>query len=419
MLDTVEVLAHEQYKKLLADTEKILDGLVKAETGDLTRAENARKLAEAKHEVSAHVKSTTPTTPTSGTTTIARSDGQTGGEALDAFFVLEDVEVRKKAFEDSVKAVDENKVVIPRGDVTLEVPIVTTDVVPQLLSLSRIKTEDFEQIGARIGNGETASLLREVLNIKVAEDGLHLASTPAKENVSATQLSMPAGSIRDQIVHAITGCDFIPSTPENLGGAKRLANAVIDGAGGEDNLVPELANTIDIVLGRIRNAYSDIEPKRTHTVTNSVFAPIRANYRPVIPNRHGPFSTSSAYSGWTKGLHPIVWFDSEPERAAANIQESDSEVEVWVRLESGDLPVAWRSGVYQPDFAVRTKNGKLWLLEVKADKDLDIQSVRQKKEAAEEWTRIVADNGYGDWTYRVIPQSQVDASNTFAQLTRR
>jgi len=94
-------------------------------------------------------------------------------------------------------------------------------------------------------------------------------------------------------------------------------------------------------------------------------------------------------------------------------------VEVWVRLESGDTPVTWRSGVYQPDFAVRTKNGKLWLLEVKADKDLDTQSVRQKKEAAEEWTRIVADSGFGNWTYRLIPQSQVEASNTFAQLTRR
>lgn len=48
MLDPVGVLANEQYKKLLADTDKIRDGLVRAECGYHSRTEAARKLAEAK-----------------------------------------------------------------------------------------------------------------------------------------------------------------------------------------------------------------------------------------------------------------------------------------------------------------------------------------------------------------------------------
>ena len=287
------------------------------------------------------------------------------------------------------------------------------------LNLTEMKSDRFERYGQQIGSGEAAALLREILNVEKNADGNYtLASKPGQLSLAAAQPTLPSGSVQDEIVTAILGSEFVPATAQNVSAANRLAKAMIEGAGDETRLVAELPAAIDIALGSIREFYNNLEPEFTNTVRMEDFKPIRANYRPVVTNRFADFSRSDAYSGWTKGLYPIAWFDSDPERACANILEGDDQVDVWVRLERGDTPVTWNAGVYQPDFYVRTTDGKNWMVEVKADKDLPLETVQRKKNAAEIWVNLVSDSGFGDWRYALIPESTVKNVNTFRQMCK-
>ncbi len=43
----------------------------------------------------------------------------------------------------------------------------------------------------------------------------------------------------------------------------------------------------------------------------------------------------------------MEWFDSEPERAVANMIDADEEIACWVRLHIKELPILWNSGGQQ------------------------------------------------------------------------
>ena len=439
MLDTVEVLAHEQYKKLLEQTDRILEGLTREGKIDSKKAEAARKRAAAKRAAQeaeaqrdlAAAETQPGDEPTKGSaddpsTVEPLADAPQGasetGESADnpsEFFHLKDVEERKSEATQAAESIDSNKVIEPRSDCAVRLPVVTSEAKPKTLNLTEMKSDQFQRYGQQIGSGEAAALLREILNVKENPDGKYtLASKPGQLSLAAAQPTLPSGSVQDEIVTAILGSEFVPSTAQNVSAANRLAKAMIEGAGDETRLVAELPAAIDIALGGIREFYNNLEPEFTNTVRMEDFKPIRANYRPVVTNRFADFSRSDAYSGWSKGLYPIAWFDSEPERACANILEGDDQVDVWVRLERGDTPVSWNAGVYQPDFYVKSTDGKNWMVEVKADKDLPLETVQRKKNAAEIWVNLVSDSGFGDWRYALIPESTVKNVNTFRQMCK-
>ena len=123
----------------------------------------------------------------------------------------------------------------------------------------------------------------------------------------------------------------------------------------------------------------------------SDFAPRRSNTRQVTGNRLGPFAKNHAYEGWHRGLYALDWFDSEPERALANLVDDDKAVEVWVRLHTNELPSVWAADgrQYSADFIVVETSGDHWIVEVKADNQAATEGVQAKRLAAKRWTNIV------------------------------
>lgn len=466
MLDTVEVLAHEQYKKLLAETDKILEGLVSEGTVKQDRAEQARKRAEAKRAAQDYDKdqaaraaaeaaqaaaaaagaatedggteSSSPEDTTGETMPGERATGESepvdegsptrselvegtdehGNPVINDTAFIQEAESRKKDATDEADNIDHHKVIAARTDVSVEVPVVVGTLKPKTLVLSKLNSEPFEDLGRRVAAGEKAQLLREILGVEIdEEDQAHSAPRPA-EKIDASQLSLPPGSVLTELTNSVLYSDFVPSTTGNTGGAKRIAQAVIDGAGDEDALAPDLDMVKRMVNQVITRAAEDIEPEYNYDVSSQPFKKTKGNYRPVSTNRHELFKKSNAYSGWTRSLYPIVWFDSGTERDVANILEGDDSVEVWVRLERGDTPIPWDGGMYQPDFLVRLKNGSCFMVEAKADKDLDTKSVQGKKKAAETWVNLVSDYGFGKWKYLLVPESTVKSSSTWSHLFR-
>ncbi|SRR5258708_22145 len=85
-------------------------------------------------------------------------------------------------------------------------------------------------------------------------------------------------------------------------------------------------------------------------------------------------------------MYAQAWFDSEPERAVANMLDGATESNYWVRLGIGDLPILWsRAGNwYNPDLIAVEQDGTHWIVEVKSDKDLQHSS--QRLDPVTKWT---------------------------------
>jgi len=98
----------------------------------------------------------------------------------------------------------------------------------------------------------------------------------------------------------------------NVNAAGRLADAVIDGSGSETALAAQFNAVIDAIRITIRKRHRDAPAEVVDTCSTATFAPTRLHTRPEEPNRYGPFSRRVAYRGWSRSLHPLNWFDSEP-----------------------------------------------------------------------------------------------------------
>src|SRR5205814_2340347 len=72
-----------------------------------------------------------------------------------------------------------------------------------------------------------------------------------------------------------------------------------------------------------------------------------------------------------------------------------------VRLQRGDLRIVWESdgASYEPDFVAIEQGGTHWVVEAKADRDLETRPVRAKRFAAKRWAQHVSAQTGVDWRY--------------------
>ena len=86
----------------------------------------------------------------------------------------------------------------------------------------------------------------------------------------------------------------------------------------------------------------------------------------------------------------------------------------WIRLHIGELPILWNSAgqEYNPDLLVIENDGSHYVVEVKANKDMDSPDVRGKREAARRWANHVsADEAVsGTWHYLLLAERDVDTA---------
>ncbi len=140
------------------------------------------------------------------------------------------------------------------------------------------------------------------------------------------------------------------------------------------------------------------------------FAKVRIARSETSQDRFGAFKKSVGYEGYTKSLYAQDWFDSSPERDVANILDTEDAITLWVRLQTGDLPILW-SGAreYNPDFIAIDTDDTHWVIEVKMDKEMKTAEVQGKREAARRWANHVsADDKVGTtWRYLLLSETDV------------
>ena len=96
-----------------------------------------------------------------------------------------------------------------------------------------------------------------------------------------------------------------------------------------------------------------------------------------------------------------------PSARSPNLLDEAGDVEFFVRLQIGDLPILWAEGRdYNPDFIVVDSDGTHWVVEVKMDKEMATATVRDKREAARRWANHVsADDAVAEtWRYLLVSE---------------
>lgn len=131
--------------------------------------------------------------------------------------------------------------------------------------------------------------------------------------------------------------------------------------------------------------------------------------------------TSILFNGIKKGVFSSAKFDSVPELMFARILERDTNcIKTWLRPSPNEFNITYANGKrYEPDFVVETFSS-IFMIEVKADKDLFSSDVLAKKARAMSYCKLVSNwtgcNGMKRWNYVLIPTSKITENSTFQNL---
>jgi type III restriction enzyme len=258
-----------------------------------------------------------------------------------------------------------------------------------------------------------------------------LVTTSATDQVQATGRTIRANELRHLIADAILNSPIITARPDPDDTERKAITPILDAFfeglnGGADELLSAYlerasAHLISLINAEQRRFASKVTYDQVLKVVE--LCPERVNTRPISNNRFGPFSRATAYAGWKKSIYALEWFDSQPERALANLLDDAAGVNAWLRLHTGELQILWSydGRQYNADFIVVEDNRHHWVVEVKADKDLSTPEVQAKREAAKRWVNYVNVDERVDatWHYLLVSESDVTTSKgSWAALKR-
>ncbi len=417
LLNELEVVSHERYRELLGKTGALTEAFIDYET----RARDAAiAAAEASAAATIEAAAGGATVEEVSVPVATPEDGETaegpGGEAGPAIAVAS-VEERTKQAEAKAKP---KEPLPPRQDIpALQVPFVRPLAVAQPTDLSHVtEPAPFRDMGRRLAVDPDKFLARAKLVGQLTADkrAVKVDTTDAATKIEAAAVLTTPEEGREEIVRTVVQSAAVAGRAGAPAQVERLLGYVLEGADDKADLL--LIRYPERLAGGLIRAISEQmrELVKVRTVTNEVvhakdFEPRERFKRPnTSQDRYGKFLKSVAYEGWNKGLYPQAWFDSSPERDLANILDTADEIELWVRLHVNDLPILWAGAerTYNPDFLARSHDGEHRIVEVKDDRHMKDDEVREKRHAALAWANTVNASGkYGMWHYLLVSETDL------------
>lgn len=409
LLDTLEVIAHDKYDQLLKKK-----GVIDQEFVDW----RTRLVVEvdALGDESATVETTeTELVVTEGLT-------ETGTPAI------ESLEAREGQAAEDVEQLA--KPLVPRGGRTIPLPRLQMTAVKMPFSLDSI-TEyvAFEKLGRQFALTPNDDLRREeiVAEVEYGADGLPVTrlGTRRGELIESAAERIALDEARSRLVDAILHADVVTLRVGEDRGAEKIVDAFVRGVGEEAERV--LSGFLSTAAGRlVREVTSEhrrfiAHPQYDKVLTIDDFGPARAAAAELSSDRTGKWKRGIGYTGFSKSLYEHDRFDSGTEKDVAVILDDAKEVEVWVRLQRGDLKIVWESDgrSYEPDFIAVETDGTHWVVEPKADRDLESGSVKGKEFAAKRWANHVSSQTGTEWEYLLVGETDVDeARGSWASLKK-
>lgn len=282
-------------------------------------------------------------------------------------------------------------------------------------SLSLVKDADARRAGEAFAQEIEVPLIREALSARRTLDGQLEIEREAQQSEVATQQWLPLSSVAEDLRARVENLPAVMLTLPESHAAKRLVKEFLAGAGATADQEVEWSAArarlaVNGLQALVRREYNkrQLEPDYEF---NPITVPVEPLPMPTdVRDRYAKFERNRWYSGWTKSILPIASFDARTtEYALANIFENAAKVARWLRLRAEDNAyIELKASRYFPDFIVIDTQGEYWLVEGKSDRDAESHDALVKKEAAEEWSRIVTDDGrYGVWHYLFCTEDSI------------
>jgi len=132
------------------------------------------------------------------------------------------------------------------------------------------------------------------------------------------------------------------------------------------------------------------------------------DYRLQFADNQKALAKKYIFTGFLKSYYLTYKFDSSTELDFAYLLENDSDVLRWLRPVPNQFKIYWgnEAHLYEPDFIVETKD-KIYMVETKAEKDMNNEDVLEKKKAAMEYCSVVSKTTSKPWQYILIPHDAV------------
>lgn len=401
MLDTLEVLAHERYDALIKQLDRVSESFIDFRTAMRADA----------------------TGPEVTTTYVALPVADVGdrgvSETAAPFVTTLNARLEHAEAETSAAPV----VLTPREDLSsVALPVVSGQQITNPFSLNDIiDLEPFRAEGRRIATAPVERLRRTLVEGKVvqATDGareVHLERRASTEDLVSPVVRVPIEVGTARIRDGVLAAGVVPARTGEPVALGRILEVFLSGLGAnaDEFLSAYPDRAINGIVARIRDAQRSYVPKPSFAgeVRLEPFSKVREGRPTVVTDQLGPFSRGVGYGGFTKSLFTQDWFDSEPERAVANMLDDAPDVALWLRLQRGDLPLPWRSPNenYNPDFVVVGVDATHWVVEVKRDDDAERADVLAKREAAKRWANHVSAATGQAWLYLFALEADIKAA---------
>lgn len=306
----------------------------------------------------------------------------------------------------------------------LLIPVIKSTVPRSEFSLADITDdESFRQLGRKLVADPGLDTLRRVQIGAVVQTGLdgirttQVFTVPAADRVPAQLALEPMAYLREKLVDAVFGCSVTPQRLKERNAAERLVDLFLAGLGESAQRALSAyfdrasASLIDLVVAKAREFARD--PAYEEVVELQPVAKVRAAKPTTTSDRYGKFQRGVGYTAFRKSVYAQDWFDSSTERDLANILDDSDDVDIWMRLQRGDLEILMAEDRnYNPDFVAVESGGGHWLVESKMDKEMESLDVLAKREAAMRWANHVsADPKVGaTWRYLLVSEADVAAA---------
>jgi type III restriction enzyme len=170
---------------------------------------------------------------------------------------------------------------------------------------------------------------------------------------------------------------------------------------------------------RVSKGFQVLEPLKFHVADPNAIRDFKA---PVVPTAD---TRRHVFGGFTKCAYPRQSFQSDEERRFAVLVDSPHEPDAirWMKPGRKQFQIEYRrTERYEPDFIVETNTEKL-IVEIKARKDLEDETVKLKAKAARTWVghanaHARTYNGK-PWRYVLIPHDAMLENATLSGVVAR
>lgn len=318
----------------------------------------------------------------------------------------------------------------------LFIPRVTRTTRREAFSLAHRDLTQVEALGRQFASDEGDTLRRTALD---AERDLlgdaRVVISEQRDRVAASVLLIEYDSIETDLVARLIRTDGIEATVTEMNAARKVAQTFLDGARVTEQ-TPWRVEHGRLATARLTEWIKQRQSLTRTWIDTSILLerwPDPMERIEVVPpadrhlvTRSTEFTRNYPYAGWHRSFYDVVRFDAySTEFRLAELFDTASGVDSWLRVdESVPLRISYSMGAfgrqYEPDFVVIDEDRSHWIIEGKRDSEMASPVVEAKRDATREWLSAVnRDSAVSDkWGYLLASESVIASASSWLSLRR-